>query len=211
MKVSEIATRVRYVLQDAGADYWSNSEINDWIADARLDAYKLRPDIYEHTEVMSLVAGTRQTLPGGSRWLFEVIRNDSSPTKRHVTLVSARDLARVRPNWRSLPGANEIEHFLYDPRDPGHFEVYPPAGTGLKVLLSYAKLPVTSIRAGDNLQPEGEYATAFIEYVLYRAFSKEADTVPAFHARAMQHLQMFRQILGDSVQARLATGPDVTT
>lgn len=208
MKVSEIINRARYVLQDAGADYWSQNELNDWIMDARLDAYKLRPDIYEQTEVMELAVGSRQSLPGGSRWLFDVIRNDSSPDKRHVTLVSSRDLARIRPNWRSLRGTNEIEHFLYDQRDPAHFEVYPPAGNNVSVLLSYAKLPAALAGQEDDLQPEGEYATAIIEYLLYRAFSKEADTVPAFHARAMQHLQMFRQILGDSVQIKLATGPE---
>lgn len=208
MKGIDILTRAQDILQDAGADYWSEAELTRWLNDARLDAYKLRPDLYEATEAVILAEGFRQVVPGGSRRLFSVVRNISAPKQRAITVIKAANLARIRPNWRSMPKAAEIKHYLCDELDPGRFDVYPPAREDVRVEVSYAKLPAVLTDTSTELEQEGEYATALIDYVLYRAFLKEADTVPAFHARAMQHLQVATATLTGDMAVKAATSPN---
>lgn len=208
MKASDVITRAQDILQDAGADYWSADELLRWLNDGRLDAYKLRPDLYESTEEVTLAEGVRQELPGNSQWLFEVVRNVTALKQRHISVVEAGALARVRPNWRSQPKTTEILHYMYDERDPAHFDIYPPARAAVKVEISYAKVPVALADDTVELVQEGVYATALVDYVLYRAFLKEADTVPAFHQRAMQHLQVAQATLTGNVQVKVSTGPN---
>jgi len=210
MKVSEVLDRARTILQDAEAVYWEADELPKWLTDARLEAYRMRPDIFETTEDFVCHEGARQTLPGGARMLFDVSRNVSATRQRSVTVADAGALGRVRPNWRSQGKAQEIRHFLYDERSPGQFEVYPPARAGVVIELSYAKLPaaVTQDMGDQELQAEGEYAPALVDYVLYRAFLKEADTVPAFHQRAVQHLSACHSTLTGDVTAKAMTSPN---
>lgn len=207
MKASDVFLRVKDILQDADAVYWPDAELLRWLNDGRLDAYKLRPDLYEQTEEMSLVEGFRQTLPSGSRWLFGVTRNVSSSRQRAITVTDAQELGRLRPNWRSLSKVAEIRHYLYDVRDPSHFDVYPPAKPDVKVEISYAKLPEVVTNTDTELTQEGEFSTALVDYVAYRCFLKEADTVPAFHQRAAQHLQIAQATLTGNVQTKVATSP----
>jgi hypothetical protein len=204
MKASDIITRATDILQDAGNDYWSADELLRWLADGRNDAYKLRPDLYSSVETMTLTPGVTQTLPNSARWLFSLNRNVSHPRQRKITLVKDDDLSRVRPTWRSMKGATEIQHYLYDLRDPAHFDVFPPVAEDVQIELDYAK-PPTAPATSDDLTQEGEYYTALIDYICYRAFLKECDTVPAFQARAEIHQQAFVALLSDTVQQKLAT------
>ncbi len=210
MKVSEVLDRARTILQDNAAVYWEAAELPMWLSDGRLEAYRLRPDIYEVTEDFTCAEGYRQQLPGGARLLFDVPRNVSAPRQRAITVADAGALARVRPNWRSQAKAMEVRHFLYDERSPGQFNVYPPARAGVVVEVSYAKrpVPVTQDQGDVDLVEEGEYAPALVDYVLYRAFLKEADTVPAFHQRAAQHLAACQSILTGDVTAKAMTSPN---
>ena len=207
MKASDILLRVTNVLQDAGYDYWEKAELLRWLSDFRLDAYKIRPDLYEKSEKVVLVEGVTQTLPNDSSFLFSVSHNTSSPRKRVVTLASSSVLDRVRPHWRSMAPMPEIQHYLHDQREPKTFEVYPPARAGVEVQISYAKPPAAITGDNDELTEEGVYATAAVDYVLYRAFLKEADTVPAFHQRAMQHFAMAQAVLTGDIQTKIAAGP----
>ncbi|MGE8633178.1 MAG: DUF6682 family protein [Achromobacter piechaudii] len=210
MKVADLLDRARTILQDADAVYWEVDELPKWLSDARLEAYRLRPDIFEASEDFTCTEGSRQKLPGGARLLFDVPRNVSATRQRAITVADAGALGRVRPNWRGQAPAQEIRHFLYDERSPGQFEVYPPARDGVVIELSYAKLPaaVTKDMGNQDLAPEGEYAPALVDYVLYRAFLKEADTVPAFHQRAAQHLAACHSTLTGDVTAKAMTSPN---
>jgi|GEM_PF-5347576 len=198
MQAKDIIARARLILQDAGADYWKPDELPMWFSDARLAAYALRPDLYQTTQVLALDAGTRQQLPDGSRHLLDVLRNVSHAKQHHITRVDAAVLARHRPRWRSDKPKGEILHYLYDPLHGGQFEVWPPALNGTQIEIRYAALPqtITDAASTQALVQEGELAPALVDYVLYRAFQKEADTVPAFHDRAALHLAQFQNALG---------------
>ena len=84
MIVSEVLDRARIILQDAEAIYWEESELPKWLSDGRLEAYRLRPDLFEVSEPFTCAEGARQHLPGGARVLFDVPRNvGAAPTRDH--------------------------------------------------------------------------------------------------------------------------------
>lgn len=210
MQAKEVFEKARIILQDAGAVYWPQDELPGWLNDGRGEAYALRPDLYHCVEVASLCEGYVQKVPNGSRRLLEVARNISHPGQRVITLVHERDLSKHRPAWRSMPKASEIVHYMYDEMRSSEFYVYPPARTDVKVEINYAKLPeiITGAQSEQELVQEGEYASALVDFVLFRAFQKEADTVPAFMERAMQHYSKFNAAFTGSVATQAATSPN---
>jgi hypothetical protein len=197
----------RAILQDADLDFWGADELLGWLNEGRGWMCSKRPDLYQASENVELLEGARQVLPDGSRRLFAVVRNVSAPRQRQITLVAGADLARVRPTWRSQAKAAEIVHYVYDDKEPGQFDVYPPARAGVVVEISYAKPPATAVDETE-LEQERTFESALVDYVLYRCFLKEADTVPAFHARAAQHLQAAEAFLMGDVQAKAVTSPN---
>jgi len=197
MQAKDVIERARIILQDADANYWTDDELPKWLTDGRMDAYRLRPDLYEKAAAVTLVDGPLQELPDGSRRLFDVSQNVSHPKQRRITVVDDGALSASRPAWRSGSRSAEIIHYLYNALRGGVYEVYPPARAGVQVRISYAA-PPEAIETSDSeveLAEEGEHAAELVDFILYRAFLKEADTVPAFQARAAQHYAAFQSAL----------------
>jgi hypothetical protein len=210
MKAKEVIAKARIILQDEGMDYWPEGELAGWLNDGRMEAYALRPDLYQVTEEMQLVEGYAQVLPAGSRRLFRVERNISHPRQREITVINTGDLAKHRSGWRSMGKSAEILHYMYDELQPSEFQVYPPARGSVVVEINYAKLPesIPNDESELDLVQEGEFASALIDFVLYRAFQKEADTTPAFMDRATAHHNKFTSAFRGSVATQAATSPN---
>ena len=165
-----IITRARYVLMEANAKAWTDPELLAWFNDGRSVMYVVRPDLFESEVDFTCAAGHRQTLPDGSKRLFEVDSNVSHKNRRQITLTGDEVLARFRPNWRSGKQSAEIVHYLYDEADGSQFEVYPPALAGTQIRLSYAKPPTVITDLNTTLADEGDIGVAYIDFVLHRAF-----------------------------------------
>lgn len=210
MTVLEVVTEVRAQLQDASKRYWSDAELVDYLVDGRMALYSIKPEVYETTEEVTLVAGPMQTLPNGSDVLFRPLHNVTAVSQREITTVDGQLLARARPRWRSQAEADEIVHVLYRDTEPKVYEVYPPAKAGTKIKLSYAKPPEqldTDDLVGTSpaLTAEGDLAWALIAYCLHRAFAKQADTSPDAGQMSGHYLQLFTMRVGGETQGK-ATG-----
>lgn len=108
-------------------------------------------------------------------------------------------------DWEQEPAETDVIEYMYDPRNPLEFYVYPP-NTGLGVVRAvYAKLPppVQTLTAlgnntttwGDQVLPiDDVYAEALAHFVLHRAFSKDAEWA-LDPDRANQHLEQYRELL----------------
>jgi len=134
-KGTDIVGRARLILMDAGAKAWTDIELYGWLNDGRSVLYQLRPDIFTEDGEMTLVAGTRQTVPDGSDRLFTIEHNVSHKNKRTISLTSDQVLDRFRPQWRTKKQSTEIEHYLYSEAGGTDYEVYPPAVVGVKTLV----------------------------------------------------------------------------
>lgn len=211
---NEILTRAGDLLQDTGNVRWTQAELLRYLNDARRELAIHRPDVYSTTYVMTAVVGSKQTIPSDGTKFIDVIRNvnaDNTPG-RAVRIIEREILDSQDPDWHTRTSSNVTRHFMYDERTPKTFYVYPAAASGHKLEISYSKSPVdvtngdlssTSILAAEDI-----YVGTMLDYVLYRAFSKDAEYAGNMQ-RADLHYRAFATSLGLSNRKRIANSPNV--
>ena len=223
-KVIELIRRAEKILNDEGAVRWTRLELQDWINDAYKEVVLLRPDANSQTATVTLAAGTRQklsdtgtiNLPTALR-VLDVIRNMAATSnKRAVRFVDRRVLDDQLPGWHSETESVNIVHWMFDIRTPKEFLVYPPAKALAQIELVYSSVPASHALSAGALDPAGSdttiinlddiYANVILDYLLYRAYSKDADYA-ANGQRAINHLNSFNSSLGAKTTIDAATAP----
>lgn len=178
-----IIERAHTVLSDADGVRWPAYELVAWLNDAQRQYLVKRPDQKVTTEAVSLVAGFRQTIPANAIALQD-IPNNAAGGKRRIDKINMWTLDAVSPNWRSSTPSTEVRHFMHDLREPRVFQVYPPAATGAAVDMTYTPYPtdvpipvdgaIASTVTG-NIDLPDHAAEALLNFVLYKAYSKDAE------------------------------------
>jgi len=221
VKVVEIVSKVQTVLQDTTGVRWPALELQGWLNDSYREISNLRPDANTQTGTFTCAAGARQAItavfPSATR-LVEVVRNvASSSAKGAVRLVARQVLDDQRRTWYDEPQTVNIEHFVFDPRLPKEFLVYPPAASSAQLEVIYASVPLAhTLTEAQLVNPatteviriDDSYANSMIDYVLYRAYSKDAEYA-ANAQRATLHYQAFQGALGVTAQTNAASQPGV--
>lgn len=220
VKVIDIIRRVEDVLQDSNIR-WPRTELQNWLNESYLAITLLRPDANAKSGTFTCAAGTRQVVtaqfPSALR-LLDVTRNlAAASTKRVIRLVARSVLDDQRPTWHAETGTVNIQHFTYDPRQPKEFFVYPPATTSAQIEVVYADAPGAHTLTEDALDPYGSnteviklddiYMSPIIDWVLYRAYSKDAE-YGANEARAAAAYNAFNSALGNKTQVDAAIAPN---
>lgn len=207
-----IIQRVATTLQDTSAVRWATNELVRYLNDGQREAVILRPDATITNGTMALVTGAKQTLPAGVSRLVEVIRNTSG---RVVRLTTRFILDAQKPNWYTSTASDTILHYMYDPRDPQIFYVYPPAHTAASLEIVYSALPtdVAEPAAGTtytsvtgNIDLPDTYSNALVDYVLYRALTKDSE-VAANAQRAVAHFEAFKAALATELSGATGMAP----
>lgn len=223
VKVIDIIRRVEFVLQDTNIR-WPRLELQNWINESYLAITLLRPDANAKTGTFTCAAGTRQVLTdqfASALRLLDITRNlASASTKKVVRIVSRSVLDDQKPTWHSETQSVNIQHYTYDTRQPKEFFVYPPATTAAQLEVIYADAPGTHALAESALDPDGSntdvillddiYMSPIIDWVLYRAYSKDAE-YGANEARAAASYQAFNSALGAKTQVDAAVAPVATS
>jgi hypothetical protein len=205
-----ILRRVVDTLGDTTSIKWTIDRLVRYLNDGQRAILTLRPDALNTSTVLELVSGHKQSLPPNGEKLITVLAN-ANGNRRAVSETSLKVLDASVPNWRSMDPTQEILHYMYDPREPRRFDVYPPADDGAALDIEYAALPVDIVEPAPgqlytavtgNISVGDLFATPLGEYVLYRChaeFSEEAQI-----QRAQAHLGAFTQLLGAEAQATAA-------
>lgn len=211
-----VVRRVVETLQDNTSVRWPVSELVRYLNDGQREIVLYRPDAMVTNTTLTLVAGSKQALPANGAKLIEVIRNNTASTKRAVRLVNREILDAQSPGWHNITGVNEILHFMYDPRDPKVFYVYPPAaGSTASLDIVYAALPTDIAEPADgstysavtgNISVPDIYGNVLQDYVLYRAYTKDSEYA-GNAARAQAHYATFANALGIEMKATVNFQP----
>lgn len=215
LSAQSILQRCVITIQDNTSVRWTVAELVRYLNDGQREIIVFRPDAMTTYGSQALVAGTRQTLPPLGTKLIDVIRNTGGP-KRAVRSVNREILDAQTPGWHGLTGSTDIYHFIYDPRDPKVFYVYPPAAVvGASVELIYSALPVDIAEPADgltytavvgNISVPDIYGNVLQDYVLYRAYLKDAEYA-GNSARSQLHRGAFDGALGVEIKATVMVGP----
>lgn len=216
-----IVQRAADILQDQTSIRWPVQELVRWLNDAQRAIVKVRPDAMNTTASMTLVAGSRQDLDNAGLSLLpvkliEITRNMAATSaKGAVRLVPRHILDAQTPGWHGLAGSVNVLHYMFDPRDPKTFYVYPPATSAAQLEVMYSAYPTDITEPSEgaqwgavtgNLSIPDIYADDVLNLVLSRAYSKDSEYAGNAE-RAAAYLSMATASLGAEIAATVAVSP----
>jgi len=210
---NDILIRAGDILQDQTNVRWVQAELLRYLNDGRRELAIHRPDIYSSTFVHTLIAGSYQSIPTDGNRFLDAVRNISATNVvgRAVRVVEREILDAQSPDWHTEAASTAIRHFMFDERSPKTFYVYPPAAAGHKLEIVYSRSPVdiatSDLSSTSILASEDIYSGVLLDYILYRAFSKDSEYAGNMQ-RASLHYQMFTTSLGIGNRKRYATSPN---
>jgi hypothetical protein len=203
--VSDVLLRTADALHDADHLRWTTAELLRWINDAAGEIITRRPPAGSVTESLTLVEGSRQTIPDGGIQLLDVKRNLSATNKPAIQRASRNALESWDAEWHSRSDADAVLNYTVDDRQPLEFFVWPGVRAGVQVEISYSRLPPTVTDVADTLDIGAEYMGAMVSYVLYRALGKDFE-FSDFQAAAA-HYQAFNDSLSTNTQMQVTVSP----
>lgn len=189
---------------------WTDAEFLWWLSDGQRQAATIRPDIFSKVAVVALVAGTRQLLPADGVSLLGVNRNmgtAGTTPRRAVTLIKRDLIDAFRPTWHAATRTLDIKNYLYDPLDPLAYQVYPPSNAAGRVEINYLYSPAMITTVGQNLEIPDAYAPALMDYVLFRAHQKDAESAAGAQTAKM-YFETFVQAMTASLSAKTDVNPN---
>lgn len=177
---------------ETGVD-WPDSELLGYLNEALADLVSHQPGEFASTETVTHTTGVRQTLPAGAVALLRV-QHALTPTgaaSRAATMFNFIAMDTVSPIWRrARPGP--VRQWAYDPRDPRVYWVYPPSD-GSQALIELVREP-QALTSVDPLPVSVRFNGALLDYVLYRAYSKDTEYAGQ-DGRAALHYQAYRGVV----------------
>jgi hypothetical protein len=226
LAASAIMTLAGRNLNDEGAVRWTLPELCDWINEAVKAILLAKPSAYSQPVVLNLQSGTLQSLLTAHLSLLRVTRNitatGSPPVGGRIIRPTTRDaLDASSPYWHvssSVPFQKEVRQYVYDEENPREFYVYPGNnGTGMiEALVSMLPTPVSAAVGSKNPTDVAAYAVdvgltdlyqaPVLDYVLFRAFSK--DDPAGNPAGATAHFQAFAAAIGMKTQVEASNSPN---
>jgi hypothetical protein len=200
---TNIIDRARLTLQDSSGVRWTDAELLIYINDAQREIVNFRPEATATHANLQLSTGTEQTLPSGGLRLIKVTRNMSGTASdatgaKSIRIVEEDLLNSIEPDWHdpTVTGSSAhgsiIKNYLFDPDDPKKFHVYPgvASGSNAYVELIYSKLPTDLSSVSSTIDLEDTYGNAILNFVLYRAYLKDAEFA-GNQQRTATHYQLF--------------------
>ena len=182
---SLVLLNVKTLLNDAGMIHWTQNELLQWGSEGQVELVVLKPDAATKTVDLQLVSGARQTNPADCISILDMRQNNGGNA---ITPADRATLDRFMPGWMKGPTASTVKHWMPDPQ-PDTFYVYPAQNnTPAKVVITHSFTPPALV-AGGNLGVRDIYQAAIENYILFRAFSKDAE--PASAERAMAYGKAF--------------------
>lgn len=201
----ELITTARIDLQDeivspaSDGVRWLNADMLGYLNDGQTLIALLKPEASPATTQLALVAGTRQALPAGGLSLVRVNRNVTGAgalgTVPRVVLPETLD--GLMPDWHTHTAAAVVKFVGYTPAIPKEFWTYPPqpANTTQKLDSTYSVVPAKLTAVSDAISLTDEYGPALVDYMLHRAFAKDAEVIDSAN-RSQNALAGFAAKLG---------------
>lgn len=209
-----VLQQVSQTLQDPDQIRWNHSELAGYLNDGQIEIITKRPDLKTARITFTPVDGAVQQIPSNALALMDVTQN-ATGRKRALTKVDQLLIEAVQRDWQSLPAATEFVHFMHDPREPRRFLLYPPAKAGGAVVLLCSMYPTPVVQelsfdfapiSFGNIDVPDEFANALRDYILYRAYSKDAEFGGNAQLSA-SYFQLFNAALGAQLQSTATVAP----
>lgn len=209
---ASIIARAGVLIQDATNVRWPAQELLDWLNDGQREIVLFKPEAsVTNASVLLTASLTKQSIPAAGIVLLDVVRNMgvAGATPGDAIRIVSRDVLDSQlPGWHSQANADgKIKHYMFDPRDPKTYYVYPQApATALYVELVYSSSPSVATNNG-NITIDDIYANALLDYILYRCYSKDSSFA-ANAQLAAAHYQLFTGSIGGKSAVEALSNPN---
>jgi hypothetical protein len=207
---SAIISKCRIVLNDPNAVRWADNELLGWLNLGQTVLAGIKPDASATVASAQLVAGTKQTVPTAAVRPPTLRRNmgaNGSTPGPAIEYVSLDHLDAFIPNWHTSATSGTVKAYALDERTPRVFYVYPPQpATPHYVEMSYPTIPAALANTSTAISVGDEYEPLLIDYILYKAFAKDAEEGNA--QRAEMHRAAFFGQLGVKASSDAAVSND---
>jgi hypothetical protein len=191
-----IIDKASLLLADVSQSFWLVSELLGWLNDGQRDIATVLPQANVKNSAVQLVAGVKQSLPSDGILLLDIPHNLGSAgttVGAVINHVPKEIMLKRIPGWTTTMANGVVKHYVYTATDPLIFYVYPPQPLAPKyVECVYSALPalIANANAGTKITIPDYFQTELLDYVLYRAFSKDFDNSSQV-ARGQEHYQLF--------------------
>lgn len=224
---SSLVRKASILLGDQASVQWTVDELILWMNDGQREIVIYRPDANLRVFNATLAQGTRQdltTLSGVSSTspvkLVDITKNVSSASDGSVVRMISRDVLDSHdPKWHIATASNTIKNFMFDPRNPRGFFVYPPASTNAQLEIMYSAAPTEVALTGGtgdyttvtgNIGILDVYANSLLDYMLYRAYIKDSEYAGNLQ-RATAYYTAFSNAIGVELKGTAADAPQPKT
>lgn len=201
-----IITKAQTLAQDTTGVRWPVAEWLGWLNDGQREIAIARPNSFTKIVSVPLVAGTKQSIPSDGIMFIEYIRamgaSGSTPGAA-ARKVNRRLLDSQIPNWHTATATAAPQHYIFEPLAPKTFYVYPPSTGSVQAEILYSASPPDITAVGNTISVDDIYATVLLDYLLYRAYSKDSEFVGNAE-RALVYRNSFEKAIGLKAQADAA-------
>lgn len=207
--VSSVLARCAVLLQDPTNIRWPQAELLDWLNDGQREIALYKPNAFVKNQSKQLSAGTKQALPADGVSLIDVVRNmgtNGTTPGNAIRAVAREILDSQTPGWHASTAAAAAKHFVYSVLDPKNFYVYPPNDGNGHVEIIYVAAPADATLVS-TITLDDIFVTALVNYILYRAYSKDAEFA-ANASAAAAYYQAFQGNLAGKAGAEAGTNPN---
>lgn len=211
---SAVIEKAQIVLMDATGTRWPvSTELLRWLCDGQREVLVYKPNAFVKNLAVKLDAGTRQSIPADGVQLIDVVRNmgvEGTTPGRAVRITERESLDASTPDWHASTASATVKHYTYSLLDPKHFYVFPPqpaADQGF-VDVIYGAIPGDVLLAAP-IAVDDIYQNVLVDYILYRAFSKESE-YSADGGRAASHQNAYLSALTGKMRVEWVTNPNAS-
>ena len=209
LTASVVINRAQKTLLDETNIIWGAAELLDYL-NAGINAIVAnKPDTSVATTTFTVTnASAKQTIPADGLQLLEVTRNLSS-TGTAIRQIERNHLNHSNPTWSvTTTSANspEIQHFMFDKRNPKVFYVYPQPVSGTNTIeIVYSQVPSRLTATTNNLPLDDIYENPLHNFVVAYAYAKNAKRGDLNKANA--YFTLFANSIGARAQVQFAFSP----
>lgn len=202
-----IIDKAEGLLQDTTNLTWAEADHLTNLLDGIRVICKFKPDAYITNTTVQLVAGAKQSAPAGASLILDITRNMGAAGLTPgdvVTLVDRAVMNAALPGWNTATAAATVIHWMYDPKDPKVYYVYPPQpGTAMGYVEIVCQAQPAAVSIGTAIPIDDDFENALLNFILYRAWLKKQPQL------ASGYWSLFLGDLGMDEQTEQANDPNI--
>lgn len=205
---SAIVDKAERLLNDPANDRWSEAELLGWLNDGQRQIALMRPDASVTNGNITLVAGTKQSIPSSGLRLLDVTRNmgvGGSTPGSAVTLIDRDKLDSARPGWHTDQSGVIVRHYMVDERNPKNFYVYPPANASSPTVEAIYSISPADVTINNPITLDDIFEGPLLDFILFRAYSADSEFSDA--QQATMHYGAFTAALGIKTKMDIGNSP----